>query len=70
MRHQVCVLLLTALVTGGAWGQPESPMESIPGLLPKTIVPHRYQIDLDPDMQALTFIGSERVEVEVFRPTR
>ena len=66
-EERLGVLLLTTLVAGGAWGQPK---ESTSGQLPKTVIPHRYQIDLDPDLQALTFTGSERVDIEVFRPTR
>ncbi|MBT4515587.1 MAG: hypothetical protein HOC77_10905, partial [Chloroflexi bacterium] len=33
--------------------------------LPKTIVPSRYDITLEPDLQAYTFAGSEAIDIAV-----
>ena len=37
--------------------------------LPRTVVPSRYELVLEPDLQAFTFSGSQRVEVEVTETT-
>ena len=36
--------------------------------LPRTVVPRRYELVLEPDLEAGTFTGSESVEVEVREP--
>ncbi|HET6949257.1 MAG TPA: M1 family metallopeptidase, partial [Acidimicrobiales bacterium] len=43
---------------------PESPHR-----LPRTVVPHRYDLTLEPDLGASTFAGHETVTVEVVEPT-
>jgi puromycin-sensitive aminopeptidase len=40
-----------------------------PYRLPRTVVPHRYDLRLEPDLDAATFSGSETVAVEVVEPT-
>ena len=40
------------------------------GQLPKTVVPVSYDIKIEPDAQAMTFTGSETVNVRVTAPTR
>jgi puromycin-sensitive aminopeptidase len=40
-----------------------------PHRLPRTVVPHRYDLTLEPDMGAATFSGSETIAVEVAAPT-
>ncbi|HEY2801555.1 MAG TPA: M1 family metallopeptidase [Chthoniobacterales bacterium] len=42
--------------------------ESTPGKLPKDVVPNEYAIRIVPDLDALTFIGSETVQIEVKKP--
>ena len=37
--------------------------------LPRTVVPRRYELTLEPDLDAATFVGSEEVEVEVREAT-
>jgi puromycin-sensitive aminopeptidase len=37
--------------------------------LPRTVIPHRYDLTLEPDLAAATFAGSETVAVEVTEPT-
>ena len=36
--------------------------------LPRTVVPHRYDLVLEPDLEAATFAGSETVTLEVVEP--
>ena len=36
--------------------------------LPRTIAPHRYDLVLEPDLEAATFAGSEAVTLEVVEP--
>jgi aminopeptidase N len=40
-----------------------------PGTLPKTVVPVHYALDLTPDLDKLTFSGSEVVDIDVKEPT-
>jgi puromycin-sensitive aminopeptidase len=40
-----------------------------PHRLPRTVVPHRYDLTLEPDLESATFSGSETVAVEVTEPT-
>jgi puromycin-sensitive aminopeptidase len=40
-----------------------------PHRLPRTVVPHRYDLTLAPDLAAATFDGSEAIAVEVVEPT-
>ncbi|MES2338632.1 MAG: M1 family metallopeptidase [Pseudomonadota bacterium] len=55
----VAALMLTASSPALAQGQ-----------LPKTVVPVSYDIRIEPDAQAMTFTGSETVNVRVTAPTR
>jgi Peptidase M1 N-terminal domain len=36
--------------------------------LPRSVVPHRYDLVLEPDLEAATFAGSETVTLEVVEP--
>ena len=36
--------------------------------LPRSVVPRRYDLTLEPDLDAATFTGSEDVEIEVREP--
>ena len=40
-----------------------------PYRLPRSVVPRRYDLTLEPDLSAATFAGSEAVAVEVVEPT-
>jgi aminopeptidase N len=44
-------------------------LAGIPGKLPKTVVPIRYEIELKPDLNTLALSGSEAVDIEVLQPT-
>ncbi len=37
--------------------------------LPQTVLPRRYQIRIEPDLTAGTFVGDETIEVAVCEPT-
>ncbi|AKH43113.1 aminopeptidase N [Altererythrobacter atlanticus] len=49
---------------------PAAPLpESVPSDLPRTAAPTHYAIDFTPDMEALTFTGTEVIDLEVFSAT-
>ncbi len=68
IRH-VGPALLLALATGEATAESPFSFDATPGKLPKTVVPLHYALDLTPDLDKLTFSGSESVDVEVTAPT-
>ena len=68
IRH-VGPALLLALATGEAMAESPFSFDATPGKLPKTVVPLHYALDLTPDLDKLTFSGSESVDVEVTAPT-
>jgi len=45
-------------------------LDSVPGALPKTIVPLLYDIDVVPDLGTMKIRGRETVTIDVRRPTR
>src|SRR5260370_6830441 len=55
--------------SGGATAEPVYSFETTPGRLPKTVVPTRYAIELEPNLESLTLAGSEVVDLEVREPT-
>src|SRR5436305_12056935 len=63
--------VLIALVIAAAGASAEQPYSfaATPGKLPKTVVPIHYALDLKPDLDKLTFAGTEVVDVEVLEPT-
>lgn len=48
----------------------EAPFEfdKTPGALPKTIVPHHYRLELEPDIEKLSTHGTAEIELEVREP--
>ena len=38
--------------------------------LPRTVVPSRYDIHIEPDLSASTFVGEETIEVRICEPTQ
>ena len=62
------LVLLLALAAGRASAEPVFGFASTPGKLPKTVVPVHYALDLAPDLDKLTFAGSEVVDIEVTEP--
>src|SRR6266853_6183209 len=63
------LMLLLALATGEATAESPFSFDATPGKLPKTVVPLHYALDLTPDLDKLTFSGSESVDIEVTTPT-
>jgi aminopeptidase N len=61
--------LAVALAPEGAAAEPVFSFDATPGKLPKTVVPMHYAIDLAPDLDKLSFAGSEVVDIEVTEPT-
>src|SRR5262249_58858340 len=53
---------------GASSGHPGAEASVAPYRLPRTAVPSRYDIRLEPDFTTLTFRGQETVAVEVTEP--
>lgn len=63
---RVCVVLALGLVAAGpALAESKFSFATTPGQLPKTVIPSHYAITLTPDMQSLTFKGSEVIDLDV-----
>src|SRR5215467_1521449 len=65
----VGLTLLTALATGPAVAESAFSFGATPGKLPKTVAPIHYALDLAPDLDKLSFAGSEVVDIDVTEPT-
>jgi aminopeptidase N len=65
----LALILLLTLAAGRAAAESAFSFESTPGKLPKTVAPIHYALDLAPDLDKLTFAGSEAVDIEVMEPT-
>src|SRR5215468_9233178 len=63
------LMLLLALAGGRAMAESAFSFGSTPGKLPKTVVPIHYALDLAPDLDKLSFAGSEVVDIEVMEST-
>src|SRR5215471_16506782 len=63
------LMLLSALATGRVLAEPVFSFGATPGQLPKAVVPIHYALDITPDLDKLTFSGSESVDLEVSEPT-
>jgi aminopeptidase N len=66
-----CVAAISALLSAITL-QAEAPFnfDSTPGKLPKDVVPLSYDIRLKPNIEKLTFAGSETVVLEVRKPVK
>src|SRR5215471_11325677 len=63
------LVLLLVLAGGRAVAESAFSFGATPGKLPKTVAPIHYALDLTPDLDKLTFSGSEVVDIEVMEPT-
>jgi aminopeptidase N len=61
--------LLPVVAARHAAAEPVFAFAATPGTLPKTVAPAHYTLDLSPDLDKLTFSGSELVDIEVKEPT-
>jgi aminopeptidase N len=61
--------LVTALAASHASAEVAFSLVTTPGRLPKTVTPVHYALDLTPDLDKLTFTGSELVDIKVTEPT-
>jgi aminopeptidase N len=64
-----CALTLLVALATAAWSQAPFAFDSTPGKLPKSVVPHHYAIELEPDLERLTLAGTELVDIEVREAT-
>jgi aminopeptidase N len=62
-------VLLAVMAAHPAAAEPQFSFAATPGTLPKTVIPAHYALDLTPDLDRLTFSGSEVVDIEVKEPT-
>src|SRR6266436_4809420 len=67
--RQVGPALLLALAAGEAMAESPFSFDATPGKLPKSVVPIHYALDLTPDLDKLTFAGSESIDIDVTAPT-
>ncbi len=67
--RNAALILLLAMPAHRVAAEPVFSFASTPGKLPKTVVPVHYALDLAPDLEKLTFAGSEVVDIEVTVPT-
>ncbi len=68
IRH-FCLLFLVALGTV-VRAEEAFVFEKTPGKLPKTVVPLRYNIRIEPDIAAAAFSGTETIVIAVRQPVR
>jgi aminopeptidase N len=69
LRGVAMALILAGPAATQAVAEPTFSFDSVPGKLPKTVLPHHYAIELVPDLTQLTVAGSESVDVELREPT-
>lgn len=62
----ICLFIFAAILSAAA-DQPFS-FAATPGQLPKTVVPRRYAIRIEPDLEKLTTRGSVAADIEVLQP--
>src|SRR5579859_2573035 len=68
-RLRAAALAATFLTAASAHAEKPFDFMTTPGKLPKTVVPSAYRLDLVPDLDKLTFTGTEEVDIAVAKPT-
>jgi aminopeptidase N len=68
LRWAACAVLLAAVTAGPAAAEQAFSFGATPGTLPKTVTPVHYAIELVPDLDKLTFSGSELIDIDVAEP--
>src|SRR5437762_7565512 len=64
------LLLISFIFPASMQGEKPFDFASTPGKLPKQVVPTDYSIRIVPDIDKLTFTGTETVKLEVRAPVR
>src|SRR6266436_2610727 len=64
------IWLLSTILPTTVTGEKPFNFESTPGKLPKQVVPTEYSIRIIPDLEKLTFTGTETVKLNVHAPVR
>src|SRR6266571_6003432 len=69
---RLCGVAATSVALSAIMLHAEAPFnfETTPGKLPKDVVPQSYDIQLKPNIEKLTFSGSEVVTVNVQKPVK
>src|SRR5690348_14104224 len=70
MGVHVSLWLLFAVVVFPAVAEQPFAFDSTPGQLPKTVVPHHYNLRLQPDFEKFTTRGSVVIDIEVRKSVR
>jgi len=65
-RLAACIALVLSASAGSA--EPLYSFDTTPSKLPKSVLPRHYALALAPDLQALTTLGQETVDIEVREP--
>ncbi|BBC71181.1 aminopeptidase N [Altererythrobacter sp. B11] len=65
-QSALSAFLLATAATPALAAEPAPLAESVPSDLPRTAAPVHYAISFRPDLEKLTFTGSERITLEVF----
>ncbi|HXA09278.1 MAG TPA: M1 family metallopeptidase [Chthoniobacterales bacterium] len=65
MRHFASAFLLFFVLSSRVTAETKFSFATTPGKLPKTVLPVEYAIRIVPDVEKLTFTGSETVKLEV-----
>jgi aminopeptidase N len=67
---RLCCAIVLVTVSVRARAEESFAFEKTPGKLPKTVVPLRYDIRIEPDIATAAFTGAETVTIEVRQPVR
>ncbi len=68
-RRRAAVLAATFLTAASAHAEKPFDFLATPGKLPKTVVPSAYRLDLVPDLDKLTFAGTEEIDIIAAKAT-
>src|SRR5205809_880732 len=70
LRFCGAALMSAAILPISLYAEAPFNFESTPGKLPKAVVPLSYDIQLKPNIEKLTFTGSETVVLDVRKPAK
>jgi aminopeptidase N len=69
--HLIAYMVCALLCSGALRCRAEAPFSfaATPGELPKGVVPQAYRLDIAPDLERLSFMGREEIDVDVSHAT-